>query len=94
MQNIFFLIFLFILFLFFYFTTYVHPWRIYVELDAKYFAKYIQVYKVKWLSKQLDSQKLTNGKIEVLEKLHGAQREGVMGRRFITLIGTNHHHSL
>ena len=94
MQNIFFLIFLFILFLFFYFTTYVHPWRIHVELDAKCFAKYIQVYKVKWLSKQLDSQKLTNGKIEVLEQLHGAQREGVMCRRHTALIGTNHHHSL
>ena len=37
------------------------------------------------IKKQLNSQKLTNGNVEVLEQLHGAQREGVMCGRLTTL---------
>ena len=46
------------------------------------------------IKKQLNSQKLTNGKVEVLEQLHGTQREGVMCGRLTTLIGTKDHHSM
>ena len=46
------------------------------------------------IKKQLNSQKLTNSKVEVLEQLHGAQREGVMYGRLTTLNGTNDHHSM
>ena len=46
------------------------------------------------IKKQLNSQKLTNGKVEVLEQLHGTQREGVMCGRLTTLIGTKDRHSM
>ena len=46
------------------------------------------------IKKQLNSQKLTNGNVEVLEQLHGAQREGVMCGRLTTLNGTKDHHSM